>query len=56
MDDGAIHRGGQHRRISYLERDDELSFEYIVLVPLGHPRNPKGSGTYVFGSQERGLG
>lgn len=44
-DDGPIHWAGQHRRVSYLERDDELSFEHIVLMLVGHPRNPKGSGT-----------
>lgn len=38
-----------------MERD-ELSFEHIVLMFAGHPRNPKGSRTSMFGSLEKGLG
>ena len=33
-----------------------LVFEHIASGPVVQPRNSKGGGTYVFGSQERGLG
>lgn len=46
--DRAVHRpdnmGG-----SPIWRDDELSFEHVVLMLVGHPGNPKCSGTWMSG-------